>query len=102
MEIPRKVLEHLADGAETLAAALIASQAGRLDKLLGRLPRVGPIIRRGAIPALIAAAKLAESQLKQINAEARAKQDFLAATLTQFRLDLLHGEKDDLIIKSRR
>jgi len=102
MEIPRKVLEHLADGAETLAAALLAGQASRLDKLLVKLPRVGPLISKGGIPALVAAAKLAESQLKQINAEALAKRDFLAATLTQFRLDLVQGEKDDLIIKSRR
>ncbi|MEP6816823.1 MAG: hypothetical protein ABI873_14860 [Marmoricola sp.] len=57
---------------------------------------------KGGIPALVAAAKLAESQLKQINAEALVKRDFLAATLTQFRLDLDQGEKDDLIIKSRR
>jgi hypothetical protein len=102
MEIPRRVLEHLADGAETLAAALIAGQAGRIDRLLGRLPRVGPLIRRGGIPALLLAAKLAESQLRQINAEAVAKRDFLAATLTQFRLDLVRGEKDNLLIKSRR
>ena len=102
MEIPRKVLEHLADGADTLAAALIAGQAGRLQKLLVKMPRVGPLIGKGGIPALIAAAKLAGPQLKKINAEALAKRDFLAATLTQFRLDLNQGEKDDLFIKSRR
>lgn len=102
MEIPRRVLEHLADGADTLATALLAGQASRLDKLLVKLPRIGPVISRGGIPALHAAAKLAESQLKEVNAEALARRDFLAATLTQFRLDLKQGEKDDLIIKSRR
>lgn len=102
MEIPRKVLDKMADGADALAAALAGGQLFGLGKLLGRLPKVGPVAHKGAIPVLTAAAKLAGPQLRQMNAKAREDRDYLVATLTQFKLDLDQGVKDRLLIRSRR
>ena len=102
MEIPRRVLETLADGAETLAAVLIGGQHLGVDKLVAKLPKVGPLVGKAAIPALMAAVKMAESQLRQVNARARADHDYLTATLTQFKLDLDQGVIDGLLIRSRR
>ena len=102
MELPRRVLDTLADGAETLAAVLISGQLLGVDKLIGKLPKVGPFARRAAIPALIAAVKMGESQLRQANAQARENHDYLTATLTQFKLDLDQGVTNRLLIRSRK
>jgi len=102
MEIPRKVLDTLADGAETLASVLTGAQLRGVDKLLAKLPKVGPLASKAAIPALIAAVKMAEPQLRRINAQAREDHDSLTATLTQFKLDLEQGVTDRLLIRSRR
>lgn len=104
MEIPRKVLDTLADGAEMLAGALAGGKLLGFDgfgKLVAKLPKVGPFASKAAIPVLIAAVKMAESQLRQINAEARQDHDYLTATLTQFKLDLDQGVTDKLLIRSR-
>lgn len=100
MDIPRKVLDTLADGAETLAEALKRSQLIGVDKLVAKLPRVGPLASKAAIPALIAAAKMGGSQLRQMNARAREDHDYLTATLTQFKLDLDEGVSTKMLIKS--
>ncbi|WP_432886981.1 TRAFAC clade GTPase domain-containing protein [Kribbella sp. CA-245084] len=97
MEIPRKVLDTLADGAETVAAVLVGGKL--LDKLVGKLPRIGSVAKI-ALPVLAAAAKMAGSQVREINAQARKDHDFLTATLTQFKLDLDQGVKDKLLIRS--
>ena len=102
MEIPRKVLDTLADRADAFAAVLVGAQLSGLGKLAGKLPRVGPLARRAAIPALIAAAKMTESQVRKINARAREDRDYLTATLTQFKLDLDQGVTGRLLIRSRR
>lgn len=99
MEIPRKVLDTLADGAETLAEVLTGGKLFAVDKLVGKLPKVGPLAK-AALPVLIAAAKMAGSQAREINAQARKDRDFLTATLTQFKLDLEQGVKDKLLIRS--
>jgi hypothetical protein len=101
MELPRKVLDSLADRADTLALALAGGKLSGLDKFVGKLPKVGPLAYK-AIPALIAAVKMAGPQVKQINARAREDHDYLTATLTQFKLDLEEGTTDRLLIRSRR
>lgn len=100
MDIPRRVLDTLADGAETLAAVLVGGKLLGVDKLVAKLPKVGPLAHKAAIPVLIAAAKMTESKLKQINAQARDEHDYLTATLTQLKLDLDHGVTDKLLIRS--
>lgn len=102
MEIPRKVLDTLADGAETLAKVLIGGQHLGVDKLVSKIPKVGPLVSKAAIPILVAAAKMGETQLRRINEMARRDHDYLTATLTQFKLDLDRGVTDRLLIRSRK
>ena len=97
-EIPRKWLDQLADNADVLAAVLIGSKA--IAALLNRIPKVGPILSKVALPGLAAAVKLSKSKIEEMNAEARANRDYLTAILTQFRLDLDRGVKDNLLVKS--
>jgi hypothetical protein len=101
MQIPLRVLDTLADGAEALAAVLAGSQLIGLDKLMAKLPKFGPMAKV-ALPLLGVAVGLAGEQLKEINAEARQKHDYLAATITQFKLDLDQGVTDRLLIKSNK
>jgi hypothetical protein len=102
MEIPRKVLDTVADGAESLAAVLVGGKAFGVDKLVAKVPKVGPLASKVALPALAAGARMAVPQLREINARAREHHDFLTATLTQFKLDLEQGVKDRLFIRSRK
>lgn len=105
MEIPRQVLETLADGADAMAVVLAASKIVLVAKLLAKVPTAGPITGpiAGQVPVAIEkAAKLAGTQLKEANAHARERRDVLAATLTQFKIDLENGVSDKLLIKSRR
>jgi hypothetical protein len=100
IKIPMKVLDTLADGAETLADALIGEKGFRVDKIVAKLPKVGPFAKV-AIPVLAEAAKLAGEQLRQINEQARQNHEYVTATLTQFKLDLDRGETDGLLIRSK-
>ena len=99
MEIPRQVLDTVADNADTLAAVLIAAKPV-VYKLVAKLPKVGLLVR-AAYPTLIAAVKMSVPQIRKINEQARENHDYLTATLTQFRLDLDQGEKDHLLIKAK-
>jgi hypothetical protein len=99
MEIPRQVLDTVADNAETIAEALIAVSPV-VHKLVAKLPKVGPLVRV-AYPALIAAAKKSGPQIREINQRARENHDYLTATLTQFRLNLDQAETDGLLIRGK-
>jgi hypothetical protein len=102
MEIPRKVLDTLADRADALAVALLGGKVSGVNKLLGKLPKVGPLASRAGLSALVAAVKMAGPHVKKINAQARQDHDYLTATLTQFKLDLEQGVTERLLIRSRR
>lgn len=102
MEIPLRVLDTLADGADALAAVLAGGQLIGLDKVVAKLPKVGPVAAKAALPALAMAVSMAGSQLKEVNAQAREKRDYLTATLTQFKLDLDRGVADGLLITSKK
>ncbi|WP_407343339.1 TRAFAC clade GTPase domain-containing protein [Pengzhenrongella phosphoraccumulans] len=97
-EIPRKGLDYFADNAAAIAAALIGAQ--RFAVLLNKVPRIGPFLAKFALPTMVAAVKLSESKIREINAEARKNRDFLTATLTQFRLQLVQGVRDHILVKS--
>ncbi|MGQ0631580.1 MAG: ATP/GTP-binding protein [Sporichthyaceae bacterium] len=96
MDIPRKVLESLADGAELLAAGLTGGKFAAVEKILVKAGKVGELTRK-ALPILTEAAKLAGPKLKEMNEQARAQHDYLRATLTQFKQDLEHGVADKVI-----
>ena len=97
-QIPAKVAEELLDGAGALAAALIGKT--KFAGLKGRL--VALVGRDGVNAAMSAAAKLGGDQLRKMNSEARAKQDYMAAVLTRFGLDLDDGEEKRVLLRSRR
>lgn len=96
MNIPRKVLDSLADGAESLAAAFAAGKFAKVEAFAAKVPRIGDKARV-AIPLLKAAAEMAGPQLKEMNAKARAQHNYLKATLTQFKLDLEQGVQDRVL-----
>ena len=100
LEIPRKVLDTLADGAEDLAAALKGPLGIGLVKVISKLPKVGRAASVAAVPVFLAAAEAAGPKLKDLNAQARENRDYLTATLTQFKLDLEQGVKERLLIRS--
>ncbi|WP_322544558.1 ATP/GTP-binding protein [Rhodococcoides fascians] len=94
--IPSKVLESLADGAELLAAGLADKKFGPIEKMLAAAGTKGKIAAM-ALPIVAEAVKLVGPKLKDMNEQARAKHDYLRATLTQFKLDLEQGVNDKVI-----
>ena len=90
-----KVAENLLVGARALAPAVIV--------LMSFLPgRMGLLMNRVDSRAVDDAAKLAGDKLKEANAEALAKRDYMAATLTRFRMDLDEGEEEQILLRSLR
>ena len=90
-----KVAENLLSGARALAPAVIG--------LMSLLPgRIGLLMNRVDSKAVDDAAKLAGDKLKEANAEALAKRDYMAATLTRFRMDLDEGEDEQILLRSLR
>lgn len=98
-DIPRKVLDSLADGAELLAAGLAGGRIAPVDKFLARIAKVdkGGKVAAIALPILAKAVQLAGPELKKMNEQARAQHDYLRATLTQFKRDLEQGVIDKVI-----
>jgi hypothetical protein len=93
-KIPGKVAENLLKGLGPLSDVL----TGRYGKLPGPLGRVLKV----AGPALKIASEAAGDKLKELNAEALAKRDYLKATLTRFKMDLDKGEEDHVLLRSLR
>lgn len=91
-DISVRVLKSLADGAELLAAGLAGGKFAPIEKLLARMPKADK-----ALPILATAAQLAGPKLKEMHEQARAQNDFLRATLTQFKRDLEQGVGDKVI-----
>lgn len=94
-DIPLKVLGGLVDNADELAAVLVG-----LASLLYKVPKVGPMLAPLVAPAVKDFVKLSTKRLEEIHAQALADKDYLTATLTQFKLDLDRGVKDNLLVKS--
>ncbi|WP_144672868.1 ATP/GTP-binding protein [Arthrobacter sp. U41] len=97
-----KVVENLLVATESLAAVLIENE-GRLPGPLGHLlNRFDPKQVKDVAKRTSDAARLAGDKLRDINSEARAKQDNLKATLSGFRMDLEKGELEQTLLRSRR
>ncbi|MER7471222.1 hypothetical protein [Micromonospora sp. NPDC000018] len=94
-QIPGKVAESLLNGAGSLAAALL----GRKSTLPGPLGHLMNLIGPDVVDDAV---KLVGDKLRKMNSEAVAKQEYLAATLTGFRMDLDHGEEEQILLRSRR
>ncbi|MFD7077156.1 hypothetical protein ACFV9G_23305 [Nocardioides sp. NPDC059952] len=101
-DIPMRVLDKLADGAEALAVVLVSKHMESVEKLIAKLPKVGPLVAVAARPLLTKAVGLAGEKLKEIHDEALENKDYLTATLTQFKLDLEQGVADGLPFRSKQ
>ncbi|MFL4473546.1 ATP/GTP-binding protein [Paeniglutamicibacter sp. MACA_103] len=95
--IPGQVAENLLRGAGALAAALIGRQLNPPGPVGALLKLAGFILSKEVLDA---AAQLAGDKLREANAEAIAKSDYMTATLTGFRMDLDKGEADQIFLKS--
>jgi hypothetical protein len=93
-QIPGKVAESLLRGVGPLADVL----TGRKSRLPGPLGQLLKIVG----PGLKVATEIAGDKLKEINAEALAKHDYLKATLTRFQMDLDKGEEEQILLRSLR
>ncbi|MCQ1987512.1 ATP/GTP-binding protein [Arthrobacter sp. zg-Y844] len=94
-QLPRKVAENLLGGVGVLAAALTGRKLdipGRMGLLVNL---IGPDVLSGAV-------NLAGDKVREMNADAMAKQEYLSATLTRFRMDLDQAEEDGVLLRSRR
>ncbi|WP_238086441.1 TRAFAC clade GTPase domain-containing protein [Prescottella equi] len=103
MELPRKVADRLADGADVIAAALIGENFAVIEKLLWAFAKKNPkaAILVKALPMLGDAIKVVGPKLKEMNEEARAKHQFLRAMLTQFKIDLDQAVTDNVLRKQK-
>jgi len=99
MDIPRKVLDSLADGAELLAVGLTGGKFAVVERFLAKVPKPGKTaeVAGKALPVLAEAVRVAGPKLKEMNEQARAQHDYLRGTLTQFKLDLEQGVADKVI-----
>ena len=101
-DVPGKILDTMADGADALATALTGRAAAFVVGLVSKVPSVGAFIAPVA-PAVVAkAAKLAGEQLRSLNETARERKDNLTATFTQFQMDLEQGVAGKIFIRSNR
>ena len=91
-QLPTKVAQSIiSGGSKLLAAALLGKQnKGKFGAVLAMLS-----------PDVIdEAAQMAGDKLRELNAQALAKHNFVTATLTQFQMDLDQGEEDDVLLRS--
>lgn len=93
--LPRKVVENLLDGVGPLAAMLIGRKLNIPGPVGHLVDLIGPNL-------LNEAANLAGGRIREMNANAMAKQEYLAATLTRFKMDLDQAEEDGILLRSRR
>ncbi|MGK9219475.1 MULTISPECIES: TRAFAC clade GTPase domain-containing protein [unclassified Microbacterium] len=94
-----KVVDNLLSGAAAIAGLLI----GRRVNLPGRIGvAVDFLASRLTKEHLNLAARLAGEKLKELNAAAIARRDYLAAILTRFRMNLERGERDRVLLRSER
>ncbi|WP_229733117.1 TRAFAC clade GTPase domain-containing protein [Conyzicola nivalis] len=97
-----KVMETLIGHAGSMVgAAEMAATIINKVKLPGPFGMVQGVLVRVLSDGLLQnAVNLAEDQLKKMNADALAKRDYLAATLTKFQMDLNMAEKEKVFLRS--
>lgn len=99
--LPGELGEQLLGAA---AKALTAALVGRkLSRFTGIMAKADALMGRGSVDAaMIAALDVGREQLRKLNRDARARHDHLAEVLTGFRLELDQGERDRVLLRSRR
>lgn len=99
--LPGKLGEQfLGVAAIALTRMLSGKKAGRIGVAVAVAES---FIGRGSVSAAMSAvADIGQEQLRNLNRDARARQDYMAEVLTGFRLDLDQAEKDRVLLRSRR
>jgi hypothetical protein len=100
-DVPLKMLGGLVARADEFAQVLTVTVAPFLAKVVAKVPKVGPILASFTVPTLTFAVKLGTEKLEQLHGQAMADKDYLAATITQFRIDLKRGVMDRVLVKSQ-
>lgn len=104
MELPWKVADTLADGADVIAAALIGAKFAKFEKLLRMVTKnnqKAEFLAKTLPAALAAAITIIGPKLKQMNEDARAKHQYLRAMLTQFKIDLDQAVTENVLRKQK-
>ncbi|WP_231878502.1 ATP/GTP-binding protein [Agromyces sp. NDB4Y10] len=99
-DVPLKMLGGLANRADEFMKVLTVRIAPFVAKLIAKIPKVGPALAPLTVPVVMFAVKLGKEKVEELHAQAIADKDYLAATITQFRLDLEHGVTEDVLVKS--
>ncbi|MFZ2623904.1 MAG: hypothetical protein WAX29_01490 [Propionibacterium sp.] len=100
LDMPLKFLAPLIDNAAELSAVADLPGVIWAAKLLGKVPRVGPVLGRFALPAMLCGASLGIAKLQKILDQAIADKDYLTAIVVKFRIDLQRGVQDNLLVRS--
>lgn len=99
MQLPRKVAENLV-GPAAAGIALVLTHGLRLPGPLRLIqPLVAALVTKEAMSD---AAGLVKDRLVEANKAAKEREDYLAATLTGFKLALERGEQDGILRRSDR
>ncbi|WP_336879950.1 TRAFAC clade GTPase domain-containing protein [Rhodococcus globerulus] len=104
MELPWKVADTLADGADVIAAALVGVKFTGFEKLVRMVTKNNQKAEFLAktLPAVLAAAiTIVGPKLKEMNEDARAKHLYLRAMLTQFKIDLDQAVTENVLRKQK-
>lgn len=101
MQLPWRVADALADGADVIAAALTGNKFKGFEKLLQMINPKAQAMARGLPAALAAAITIVGPELKQMNEDARAKNLYLRAMLTQFKIDLDQAVTENVLRKQK-
>ncbi|MFE9849074.1 hypothetical protein ACFYPN_09700 [Streptomyces sp. NPDC005576] len=97
--MPVKVAESLLAGAGALSEVLLGNKI-KLAGPAGVLRNLVSLVLSKEV--LNEAVKVTGDKLKNINSEAMAKQNYLTATLTRFRMDLDRGEEEKVLLRSAK
>lgn len=99
-QLPTKVAENLVKGVWDIAKVFVWVSKVKLPGPLGAAVNlVSGLLARGVLDDVI---NIGVDRLKQINAEALAKHDYLTATLAGYRLAMIKAEEDNILLTSQR
>ncbi|WP_330452548.1 MULTISPECIES: TRAFAC clade GTPase domain-containing protein [unclassified Streptomyces] len=96
-QIPAKLAEGLISGVGALSAALLEKKIKPAGPAGAVLNFVGRVLSKEFLDEAV---KASGDKLKNMNSEAMAKQNYLTATLTRFRMDLDRGEEEQVLLRS--
>lgn len=91
-QLPTKVAESIINGGSKLLAAALLGKEKK-----GLLGIVLALLNPDVVDE---AAQMAGDKLREVNAQALAKHNYVTATLTRFQMDLDMGEEDEVFLRS--